>query len=219
MRTSAGLIDDNDRAESDDGRLDVGDLCRMFEQSEDATLTARGKSERDRDYRRQIQHTAEEIATLKKRGQPIVTDNRIKTKIDFLVGLEKQQRIDPRALASHSAARGGRRRRHPGAALRRRHRGLRRQALRASGATCWWRAPAESASMSSRRARPATAQGEMEIKIDYVSWDRMFWDPHSLTAGLLRRRLSRHRDLDGLRRRAGQVPRWQGSARHHDGVG
>ena len=119
-----------DNSDDDDGRLDVGDLCRMFEQSEEATLTARGEFERDRDYLDNIQHTAEEIATLEKRGQPIVTDNRIKTKIDFLVGLEKQQRIDPKALAAHAEARGGRGRRHPGAALRRRHRGLRRQALR-----------------------------------------------------------------------------------------
>ena len=35
---------------------------------------------------------------LKKRGQPIVTDNIIKTKIDYLDGVEKQQRIDPKAF-------------------------------------------------------------------------------------------------------------------------
>ena len=39
-----------DDSDDDDGRLDVGDLCRMFEQSEEATLIARGESERDRDY-------------------------------------------------------------------------------------------------------------------------------------------------------------------------
>ena len=35
--------------QSDDGKLDVADLVRMFEESEDATYEARQLSERDRD--------------------------------------------------------------------------------------------------------------------------------------------------------------------------
>src|SRR3972149_5363084 len=83
--------------EDSDGRLTVGDLCALFEASEDSTMEARGNSERDRDYVDNIQWTAAEKSKLEKRGQPVVTDNRIKPKIDFLVGYEKQQRIDPRA--------------------------------------------------------------------------------------------------------------------------
>ena len=177
MRTSAGLIDDNDRAESDDGRLDVGDLCRMFEQSEDATLEARGNSERDRDYLDGIQHSAQEIAVLERRRQPIVTDNRIKTKIDFLVGLEKQQRIDRRALPrtpKHEEDADGA-----------------TQALRYICHTenhddkrsgVWRNMLVEGAGGIRVYVEPSRknyGQGEMEIRIDYVSWDRMFWDPHS----------------------------------------
>jgi hypothetical protein len=84
--------------EPDDGLLDVAALVRLFEESEDASLEARKDAERDRDYTDSKQLTADEIATLEKRGQPPQIDNRIKTKIDYLVGLEKQQRIDPRAL-------------------------------------------------------------------------------------------------------------------------
>ena len=40
----------------------------------------------------------DELAELRKRGQPPVIDNRIKTKIDYLVGLEKQQRVKPKAF-------------------------------------------------------------------------------------------------------------------------
>lgn len=83
---------------ADDDKIGVGELVRMFEDSEQATLTARANAERDRDYYDSIQYTDDELATLKKRGQPPVIDNRIKTKIDYLVGLEKSQRIDPRAL-------------------------------------------------------------------------------------------------------------------------
>ena len=81
-----------------DGKITVNELVQMFEASEDATQQARAASERDRDYHDNIQLTAEELKTLKKRGQPPYIDNRIKTKIDYLVGLEKQQRINPRAL-------------------------------------------------------------------------------------------------------------------------
>ena len=71
---------------NDHARLDVGDLCRMFEESEEASLTARKEAERDRDYVDGKQITAEELPQLARRGQPPVIDNRIKTKIDYLVG-------------------------------------------------------------------------------------------------------------------------------------
>jgi hypothetical protein len=35
---------------NDHARPDVGELCRMFEESEHASLTARKESKRDRDY-------------------------------------------------------------------------------------------------------------------------------------------------------------------------
>ena len=125
-----------------------------------------------------IQHTAEVIAVLEKRGQPIVTDNRIKTKIDFLVGLEKQQRIDPRALPrtpKHEEDADGA---TAGAALHLPHREPRRQTLRRLAQHAGrgrWRNPRLCRAVS----QDGYGQGEMEIKIDYVAWDRMFWDPHS----------------------------------------
>ena len=137
----------------------------------------RGSSERDRDYVDNIQHTAEEIAVLNKRRQPIVTDNRIKTKIDFLVGLEKQQRIDPRALPrtpKHEEDADGA-----------------TQALRYICHTenhddkrsgVWRNMLVEGAGGIRVYVEPSRknyGQGEMEIKIDYVAWDRMFWDLHS----------------------------------------
>mgnify|MGYP003555166488 CR=1 FL=1 len=70
-----------DEATAKGGMLDVGDLCRMFEESEDSTYESRKLSERDRDYVDNKQLTAEELSTLKKRGQPPVIDNRIKTKM------------------------------------------------------------------------------------------------------------------------------------------
>src|SRR5262245_15518927 len=83
---------------ADDDLLDVGDLVRLFEESEDSSYDARKQAERDRDYFDHKQWTDSEVATLEKRGQPVVTANRIAPKINFLIGLEKDQRIDPRVL-------------------------------------------------------------------------------------------------------------------------
>lgn len=72
-------------------------MCQWFEDAADATRVAREQAERDRDYYDNIQLTTTEIATLKKRGQPPVIINRIKPKIDFLLGMERQMRTDPKA--------------------------------------------------------------------------------------------------------------------------
>lgn len=157
--------------------LDVGDLCRMFEESEDSSYESRKLSERDRDYVDNKQLTAEELSTLKKRGQPPVIDNRIKTKIDYLVGLEKQQRIDPKALP-----------RTP------------KHESDADGATEALRYVAEEQDYDSKRsgvwrnilvegyggigvsvaeAMDYNGQPGIEVRIRRYSWDRLFFDPHS----------------------------------------
>lgn len=158
-----------------DGKLDVAALVKMFEDSEDATLEARGLSERDRDYYDNIQYTAEELAILEKRGQPPVIDNRIKTKIDYLIGLEKQQRIDPRALPRTPA-----------------------HEQDADAASQALKYVADEQDYDSKRSavwRNLLIEGcggisvavEMgydgpEIVLRRWSWDRMFYDPHSAEA-------------------------------------
>lgn len=77
---------------------DVTQLVRMFEEAEQATQSARRDAERDRDYYDGKQWTADERAALERRKQPVVTYNRIQRKIDFLSGLERQQRKDPKAF-------------------------------------------------------------------------------------------------------------------------
>lgn len=76
----------------------LAQYCRDFETSEEQTRDAREKSERDRDYYDEKQWTATEIATLEGRGQPAITYNRIKRKVNSMMGLEKQTRKDPKAF-------------------------------------------------------------------------------------------------------------------------
>ncbi len=159
--------------EEDDGKLDVAALVKMFEDSEEATQEARGLSERDRDYYDNIQYTAEEEAILKKRGQPATIDNRIKTKVDFLVGFEKSQRIDPKALP-----------RTP------------QHEEEADGASQALRYVADSQEYDSKRSEvwrnllvegsggisvavETGYDGKPEIVLRRWAWDRMFADPHS----------------------------------------
>jgi hypothetical protein len=77
---------------------DVMPLVRMFEEAEQSTSSARKLSEQDRDYYDGKQLSEDEKKALKKRGQPPVVYNRIQRKIDYLSGLEKQQRKDPKAF-------------------------------------------------------------------------------------------------------------------------
>src|SRR5215207_9574193 len=82
----------------EDEGLTIADCCRMFEEAEEASQTARENAERDRDYYDGKQLTAAEEAELANRGQPPVVLNMIRQKIGFLIGLEKQQRTKPRSL-------------------------------------------------------------------------------------------------------------------------
>ena len=78
--------------------LDLPDLKRMAENATSLTETARELSERDRDYYDSHQLTAEEQATLKRRKQPVVIINRIRRKVDAMIGIEQRGRVDPKAL-------------------------------------------------------------------------------------------------------------------------
>lgn len=70
-------------------------LVRDYESAEQASQEAREESGRARDYYDGRQLTADQIKALKKRKQPIVVENLIRPKVDYLCGLERQTRTDP----------------------------------------------------------------------------------------------------------------------------
>lgn len=71
-------------------------LIAYYNESVDASRTSREKAERDRDYYDGKQLTADEEAELKRRGQPPIALNVIRARVDYLQGLEKKQRGDPK---------------------------------------------------------------------------------------------------------------------------
>lgn len=62
----------------------------------EATFDSRELSEKSRDYYDGYQWTDEERRKLK--GRPCITNNRVKPKVQFLKGMETQNRADPKAL-------------------------------------------------------------------------------------------------------------------------
>ena len=81
-----------------DYSAELGMFCRHFEEAEESTQDSRQKAERDRDYYDEKQWTAEEETALKNRKQPVITYNRVKRKVNAMMGLEKQTRKDPKAF-------------------------------------------------------------------------------------------------------------------------
>lgn len=86
-----------DRVANREGDDLLPKLKRWFESSEEANREAFDKMERDQDYYDGKQLTKQEYDTLVQRGQPPIVINLIRRKIDFLLGLEAQQRADPKA--------------------------------------------------------------------------------------------------------------------------
>lgn len=76
-------------------------LKTWFTAAEDAHSEARTLAHRDRDWYdnyNDSQWDTREKKILQRRGQPIVTSNRIKRKVNFLCGVEQKQRSDPKAF-------------------------------------------------------------------------------------------------------------------------
>lgn len=146
-------------------------LVQWFETAEDATTDSRAEAERDRDYRNGIQWTAEEVATLEKRKQPVITIDRIGPKVDFLVGMEASQRTDPKAFPRTPKEEEG-----ANAAS---------DSIRyVLDANRWDRVRSESFDFLVVEGMcgadiQVTDDDEREILVLPIMWDRMFFDPHS----------------------------------------
>lgn len=147
-------------------------LVNYYEEWEDNTQSSRADSERNRDYYDNYQYTEEEKNILKARNQPIVTFNLIKRTVDALLGVEKENRTDPKALP-----------RTP------------QHAEDAESITDSIRYVLDNndfdqeASAGFKHLLVEGVEGydiqiipkqrDFEIGVNSIPWDRMFWDPHS----------------------------------------
>lgn len=147
----------------------VETLCKWYEDSVDSTIEARRLAERDRDYVDGKQWTPEEVATLNARGQPVITTNKIKPKVNFLLGTERQTRTDPKAFP-----------REPG------------DEKGAEAATDALRYVADCNDFDQIKSDAfenmvvegycggiTEVDAKLEVKQRRIPWDRLFFDPHS----------------------------------------
>jgi hypothetical protein len=167
---------------SEDGVARLSRLVSYFEDAESATTESRELSERDRRYYDNFndsQWTDEEKIALRKRKQPVITSNRIKPKINYLLGEEAKRRSLPKAYprtpkdeGSANAATDGLRfiiednqYQHTRSAV------FKHLAIEGYGGV---ELRAEQLPMVA-----PTAQPDYDIKILPLKWDRIFFDQHS----------------------------------------
>ena len=150
-------------------------LIEWTEAAEEATDDARQWSERDRDYYDGTQLTAAERKVLRERGQPDVVINRIKPKIDFLLGYEAANRTDPRAFPRTPQDEGA-----AEAATDALRYVADRTELDSKFSGVWENMLVEGFGAVELVINEATQEGgDPEIDITVWPWDRLFYDPHS----------------------------------------
>jgi hypothetical protein len=145
-----------------------------FDEAEELSLSARNMAEKCRDYYDHRQYTADEIATLRRRKQPVITRNRVKPKVDFLKGIEVSSRTEPEATP-----------REPGDdnaaqiatdAVRYVYAGNKFDKVKSD---VFENLAIEGSGGVEVYCKPGRKPGEFEICIKRYQWDRLGWDPHS----------------------------------------
>lgn len=153
-------------------------LITWFEDAEEASESARKKSERDRDYYDGNQLTAAEMKVLAERGQPDVIVNRIQSKINYLVGFEATNRTDPKGFPRTPQDEG---------AAEACTDALRytedKAELKPKFSNVWEQMLVEGYGgvelIVEEKTDTATGQPKREIAAVEWDWDRLFYDPHS----------------------------------------
>ena len=152
----------------------IGKVKEQVERFLTDTIDARSLSERDRDYKDHKQWTGAEIARLTSRNQNPIVVNRIKPKVDGLVGLVSLRSTDPKAYP--------RTQKHE-------------QASKAATDALRFVADNNDFNESTRLAVAEemfvegyggaitevkqNGAGEIEIEINHIPWDRIYYDPNS----------------------------------------
>lgn len=152
--------------------IELETKVNWFQDAAKASMYARQLAERDRDYYDNKQWTEEEERELKKRKQAPIVINRVAPKVDFLLGVERQNRVDPKAFPrtpddedSAEAATD---------AIR--------YVVDKNNFDCISSDVFENLAIEGIGGAAVEAKDrgkEIEILVKYFFWDRFFYDPHS----------------------------------------
>ena len=158
----------------DPGTDDLLDrVCAWVDDAEHQGTDSREKSQRDRDYYDGRQLTNQEAAELRARNQPVIAFNLIQGKVDYLLGLEKQQRSDPKAYP-----RTPREQQSAEAATDAIRYVCDSQDMPQVASGVWEEMIVEGAAGLDVCCEQAP-DGQIEIRLKQVHWDRMIWDSYS----------------------------------------
>ncbi len=163
------LISEDFEEKKPETRLDK--FIRMYRDSQDQLSDARQLAFRDREFTDNFcdsQWTDDEKRVMQKRGQPVVTSNRIKRKVNFLRGMEQRTRTDPKAFPRRPE--------------------MEEYASIASDVLDFIETNTRFDRKASRAFEDLAVEGieaveitwnGREIEVHSISYDRFFYDPHS----------------------------------------
>lgn len=178
-------------ATPDDARTEVvdeehGTLVRYVNDADDASIHSRELAEKSRSYYDSVQWSDAEVAKLKAQKQAATVINRIKPKIDGLMGMEHANRTTAKAMPrtpKHSKGANA-----ASEAVRfvlqdnmyERHRSDAWENLTIEG-TAGIEIMVKDASkkQNAKPPRPRESDGNFKIVARHIMWDRLIWDPHS----------------------------------------
>ena len=148
-------------------------LVEWVSDSETASIHSRAISEKSRDYYDSKQYTPAEIATLKKRKQAATVINRIKPKVDSLLGMEKGAKTTVKAYArtpQHEKA--------ADAATEAIRFVLQDNFFDQVRSAAWENLIIEGTCGCEIIAKPGK-NDEIRLTINHLMWDRLIYDPYS----------------------------------------
>ena len=154
--------------------MDLGELLEFVREFDDGTSDSRDIAERCRDYYDSNQLSEVERRALKKRKQPEVVINRIKPKMDGLMGMERQNRTTAKAYPRTPKHEKG-----ATAATEGIRYVLDDNAYPQIRSACWDNLLMEGTAGAEVNVREL-ADG-FEILINHIQWDRLIYDPHART--------------------------------------
>jgi hypothetical protein len=152
--------------------MELGELLDFVREFDDGTSDSRDIAEKCRDYYDSNQLSDVERKALKKRKQPEVVINRIKPKMDGLMGMERQNRTTAKAYPRTPKHEKG-----ATAATEGVRYVLDKNFYPQIRSACWDNLLMEGTAGAEVTVKP---MGEgFEIIISHVQWDRLIYDPHA----------------------------------------
>jgi hypothetical protein len=152
---------------------------REFNAWEDATKDNRAQQDDDENFYHKIQWTKDEINELRDRGQAPIVFNRVAKKLNYLFGMELENRTDPKCLPRTKAHDDDVRAATD--ALRYVHDA---EDLPSVFSSCWEDLLRVGimgviCQLQQQQQTEGMPQGRYEIDVRHIFWDRLFADPHS----------------------------------------